>query len=93
MEIPPGDAVGGCDHGRLRPEQWLQAFTDAGHRVRLERDNDGILRAEFRRIVSRANLRPALLAAGAHADAIGLHRREMGPARDQRDLRPAKRKL
>ena len=93
VEVPPGDAVGGRDHGRLRSEQRLQAFADSGHRVRLERDNDGILRAELRRIVGRPNLRPALLTAGAHAHAIGLHRREMRPARDQRDLRAAQRKL
>ena len=61
--------------------------------MRLQRDDDGILRAELGGVVGCADLGPALLAAGAHADAAGLHRREMRPARDQRDLRPALCKL
>ena len=93
VKIPPGDAVGGRDHGRLRPEQRLQALADPRHGMGLEGDDDGVLRAEFRRIVGRPDLRPALLPAGAHAHAVGLHRREMGPARDQRHFRAAKRKL
>ena len=48
IEIPPGHAVDRGDHRRVGPQQWLHLVDDARYRMRLQRDDDVVLRPDRR---------------------------------------------
>ena len=74
------------DDARRCPEQGLHRVDHAGDGMRLEADDDDILRPEFGGIVSAARSRHLRLVADQELEPVGLHRRQMRAARDDRNL-------
>src|SRR5260370_19506152 len=86
VEIPIGDAIDRGDDTRARPEQWLHRFDHAGDGMRLQADDDKILRAKLAGIVWAAWLDHALLVTDQQFQSALAHRGEMGAPRDQADV-------
>jgi hypothetical protein len=89
MEVPIRDAVDAGHHRSVRPEQRLHQVHHPRHLVRLERDEHIVLRAEFARVAGATDLGHPFLAFDQQPHAVCLHRRQMGPAGDETDVRPA----
>ncbi len=87
VEIPPGHAVRRRDHGRLGAEQRPhRRRRRPAAPMRLERDDDVVLRAgSAGSSVARGRTGDAL-AAERSVSPFARHRREVGAARDQADL-------
>ncbi len=86
MEIPPGDAVDRRDDGRLRPQQRLHLLRGTWQRMRLQRDDDVVLRPGLRGGGDGADGDHRLAALAAQREALGLHRLQVRAARDDGHL-------
>ena len=93
VEIPVGNAVDRGDDAGVRSEQRLHLLEHAGDGMRLQADDDVILRPEFGGIVGAARMHHALFVADQELEPVGAHRGEMGAARHQADIDARARKL
>src|SRR5439155_22432376 len=92
VEIPPRQAVDRRDHHRVRGDERLQAGQHRRDRMRLEEDEDRVLRPEIgglRRVAQRMDLG---LASGNQGQSPSADRLEMSAAGDERHLVPGLRK-
>ena len=83
VKIPVRQPVHGRHHGCFRPEQRRDALQGARKLMALQRDEDGVLRAEFGCIAARRQPDRA----PAHAEAARAYGVEMRPARHDRNIR------
>src|SRR5690606_15780899 len=86
VEVPVGHAVDGGDDAGVVAEERLHGVDDARHRVRLQRDDDVVLRAEFLGIVGAVEVLDALLAVDEQLQAVLAHRLKMSAACNKADL-------
>ena len=86
VEIPPRDAVLGGDDGGIGTEQRRDGVERRRDRVRLEAEDDAVLRAKLRGVGGGADEVNRLVAVLDQAQAVGADRREMGAAGDQRQV-------
>ena len=93
VEVPVGNAIDRGDDARVRPEQRLHRFDHAGDGMRLQADDDEILRPEFGWIVGAARMHHVLLVADQKLEAVGAHGGEMRAARHQADIGAGPREL
>ena len=93
VEIPIGNSVDRGDDAGVRPEQRLHLLDHAGDRMRLQADDDEILRPELGGIVGAARMHHALLIADQQFEPVGAHGGEMGAARHQADVDACAREL
>ena len=93
VEVPVGDAVHGGDDAGVRAEQRLHLLEHAGDRMRLQADDDEILRPEFGRVVGAARMHHALFVADQQLEPVGAHRGQMRAARHQADVDARAREL
>ena len=93
VEVPVGDSVDRGDDAGVRPEQRLHLLDHAGDGMRLQADDDEILRAELGRIVGAARMHHVLLVADQELESVGAHRGEMRAARHQADVDACAREL
>ncbi len=93
VEIPVRQTVDRGDDGRVGAEQRRNQIDDGGNRMRLQRDDDDILRPELCGIIRAAHFDGMFLAVDAQLHAVRLHRREMRSARHETHVRTGSREL
>lgn len=77
VEVPPGDAVLGRDHGRRAVQQGLDERPARRVRVCLEAEEDIVDRADPRGVVGRVHPGGEVTAGAAYLDAVLPHGREV----------------
>ncbi|MCY1201915.1 hypothetical protein D9M72_133880 [compost metagenome] len=93
VEVPVRNAIdAGHDRG-FRAQQRLDQVDHARHRMRLQRNEDIVLRPQLARIAGAAHPRRALLAVDQQPHPVFLHRRQVRTARDEADIGSRTRKL
>ena len=93
VEIPVGNAIDGGDDARSRPEQRLHRFDHAGNGMRLQANNDKILRPKLGGIVGAARPHHALFIADQQFKSAFAHRGQMRSPRHQADVGACARQL
>ena len=87
VEVPPRHAVDARHDGRVLPDQRLHGADDRRHRMRLQRHDHIILRAQLRWIGAGADRhRHRLLALLDQRQPLALHGRQMGSTRHHAHL-------
>ena len=87
LEIPPGDAVHHEGDRGVGGQQGYDGGGDGRQRRRFHSDEDGILRAQLRRIGRRPDRRMMRAVDRMNHQTIGLDSAEMSAPGDYRDLR------
>src|SRR5260370_33268101 len=85
VEIPIGNAVDRRDDAGLRPKQWLHLIYHTGDGMRLQANDDKILRPKLGGICGAAWLNHASLASGPQVSSARLHPVGMRAAAEQSD--------
>lgn len=93
VEIPVGNAVHRGHNAGFLGKQRLHRIDDAGDGMRLQADDDEVLRAKFGGVVGAARTRHTFFVADQKLQSIRLHRGKMGAARDQADVGARAREL
>src|SRR5712671_2820302 len=93
VEVPVRNPVDRSDNPRVRAQQRLDRFDDAGDRMRLQANDDEILRSQFGGVVGAAGMHDALFITNQQLEAVGTHRGQVSAARDQADIRSRQRQL
>ena len=93
VEVPVGYAVDGGNDARLRSEQRLHLLDHAGDGMRLQADDDVILRSELGGIIGAARMHHALLFADQQLQSVGAHRGQVGAACNKADVDARAREL
>ena len=91
VEIPPGHAVGQEGDRRVRPEQGRHRGRRGGHGGGLDRDQHGILRAQFRRVGAGRHARGEGFVRRLHRQPVGLDRRQVRAAGHHGHVQPGAR--
>ena len=86
VKVPPGYAVLRRDDRRIGTEQGRHLVGDGCRGMRLQGDDDKVLRAGLGGVVGTGHLGDALLAVDEKLQTVRLHRRQMRPARDAGDV-------
>ncbi len=93
VEVPPGQPVLGCHHCSVRPQQRHNGVQGGRHRVRLDREDDVVLRPGIAAVGDQCGVGDAFYAVLDELEAVSLHRRQVRAARDQRHVRAGQREL
>ena len=93
VEVPPWDAVHRADDRGRRSEQRPNRRRRGRHGMRLEGDDDIVLRTEGRRVVGHGDRDGDACPCLDQGQAVRSHRREMRPAGDEADSGAGPRQL